>query len=271
MTEHVVQREAVRVLRPDSPGEAVALARRHGGCYVAGATWLQPVWERNQRWPGRLVVLDAKWPGFRGIAQGPDGLTIGALTSLDEMSRHPLMLDGLPCLPPLLDQVAGPGVRRLGTVGGNLMAGGDLSALFLALDARLALVNRHDPRAEHLMTRDFTNTGFDLVQAVTIPDASSWRVAVDKLGHRERFSPTRVTVACVHDTERVRLAVCGEGGPGRLSISEAALNEGAALSAADRRQILDTELEFRGWQDPSLRLAIRRMVDYLLAEVGHDA
>lgn len=265
----VAGRGGVRVLRPESPREAVTMARRFGGTYIAGASWLQPVWERRQSWPSCLVALDPGWPGFRGIDQDEGGLTIGALTTLDELASHPLVHDHLPGLGTLLDQVAGPGVRRLGTVGGNLCAGGDLSALFLALDARLHLVGHHDPKGESLVVWDSADPGVDLIQSVTLPDARPWRIAVDKLGHRERFSPTRATVACVHDGERVRLAVCGEGGPGRLSISEAALNDGHSLSGADRIQILDTELEFRGWQDPTLRLATQRMVDYMLAEVGH--
>lgn len=269
MKPEVTTREAVRVLRPGSPREAVTMARRFEGAYVAGASWLQPVWERDQLWPRCLVTLDSGWPGFRGIERVEDGLVIGALTTLDELANDPLIRGYLPCLPALLNQMASPGVRRLGTVGGNLSAGGDLSALFLTLDVRLHFVGHEHAAGESLLVREQDSTGNDLIQCVTVPDTRSWRIAVDKLGHRERFSPTRATVASVHDGERVRLAVCGEGGPGRLSISEAALNDGRSLSAEDRAQILDTELEFRGWEDPALRLAIRRMVNYLLKEVGH--
>lgn len=269
MSSAVTQRDRVRVLRPGSAREAVTMARRYGGTYMAGASWLQPLWERDQCWPGCLVALDPDWPGFRGIEQSEEGITIGALTTLDELARHPLISQYLPGLPALLDKVAGPGVRRLGTVAGNLCGGGDLSALFLALDARLHLVGQDKSKGESLVVWEAASAGMDLIQSVTLPDTRPWRIAVDKLGHRERFSPTRVTVACAHDGERLRLAVSGEGGPGRLSISEAALNNGHSLSAVDREQILDTELEFRGWQDSHLRLAIKRMVDYLLVEVGH--
>ncbi|AHI33183.1 hypothetical protein AU15_11325 [Marinobacter salarius] len=59
----VAGRGGVRVLRPEFPREAVAMARRFGGTYIAGASWLQPVWERRQSWPSYLVALD---PAGRG-------------------------------------------------------------------------------------------------------------------------------------------------------------------------------------------------------------
>ena len=270
MPSHVTQRDRVRVLRPASAREAVIMARRYTGTYIAGASWLQPLWERDQRWPGCLVALDPAWLGFQGIEEKESGLSVGALTTLEALAGHSLISRYLPGLPALLDQVAGPGVRRLGTVAGNLCAGGDLSALFLALDARLHLVGHDHPDGESLVVWEAASAGVELIRSVSLPDTRSWRLAMDKLGHRERFSPTRATVACVHDGQRLRLAVTGEGGPGRLSISEAALNDGHSLSSADRDQILDTELEFRGWQDPDLRLAVKRMVNYLLGEVGHE-
>ena len=270
MQSEVNARGEVRVLRPGSAREAVTMARRWGGTYIAGASWLQPVWERGQCWPRCLVALDPRWPGFRGIERAERGLVIGALTTLDELSRHPLIHDYLPALPELLKLVAGPGVRRLGTVAGNLCAGGDLSALFLSLDARLDLVGCDGPESKSLAAGYIASQGVDLIQSITLPDSRLWRIAVDKLGHRERFSPTRATVACVHGGDRLRLAVCGEGGPRRLPITEAALNDGHSRSDVDRARLLASELESCGWQDPTLRLAIQRMVDYLLAEVGHD-
>jgi|TARA_B100000749_G_scaffold280212_1_gene275257 carbon-monoxide dehydrogenase medium subunit len=265
MATVMTDRAEVRVLRPDSAREAVTLARQHGGTYVAGATWLQPSCERGRNWPPFFIALDARWPGFRGLQESHQGLTIGALTTLDTLSHHPLMKEYLPCLTGrngLMNLLAGPGVRRLGTLGGNLMAGGDLTALAFALDARIQLIGDDDPRGDWLVWRYPDLKSTDLISALVIPDCRRWRVAVEKLGHRERFSPTRATIACVYDGNRFRMAVCGEGGPGRLEISEAALNDGAASSTttADWCQALDAELEGLGWHDARLRLAIRRVL-----------
>jgi len=262
-------RATVRVLRPDSPRQAVSFALRLGAPYVAGGTWLQPVFERDQCWPGSLVTLDPGWPGFRGIALGADGLSIGALTTLDELARHPLVAHYLPPLAEMMNQVAGPGVRHLGTVGGNLAMGGDLSALALALDVTVAVVGVEGVHHESLAGWLREHKMGDIISSIMVPDTRSWSVAAEKLGHRERFSPTRATVACIHDGQQWRLAVCGEGGPSRLTLTEAMLQGVGGLSPGDLAAVVESELATLGWQDTALRLAIRRMLDFLRAEVGY--
>lgn len=266
----VADREQVRVLHPGTAAEAVSLAGEHGGTYIAGATWLQPSCERSQTWPSRMVALNPGWPGFQGLHESSDGLTIGALTTLAAFARDPLTASYLPCLTGrngLMNQVAGPGVRRLGTVGGNLIAGGDLSALALALDARIQLLCQQGTRELNMADFYPVLASTDLIKSVTFPDCRGWRIAVEKLGHRERFSPTRATVACVCDGTQVRMAVCGEGGPARLTLSEAVLRDTSCKSPTALAQTLDDELERLGWLDSGLRLAIRRMLGYLRQEV----
>lgn len=252
---------------PESPRQAVSVAKRFRAPYIAGGTWLQPAWERNQRWPGRLVALNPDWPGFRGIDEDGDGLTIGALTTLDELARNPLVGRYIPPLQGLLNHVAGPGVRHLGTVGGNLATGGDLSALALALDVTVDIVGGKCANGESITRWLPEPAPGDLVRSVTVPDCRRWRIAVEKLGHRERFSPTRVTVACAHDGRQFRLAVCGEGAPGRLVMTEATLQD---LTTGLRILpiVVDSDLETLGWHDTRLRLAVRRILAFLVEEVS---
>lgn len=249
------QRDQVRVLRPATPREAVALAKTTGAPYIAGGSGLQPVWERNGSWPRQLVALNPCWPGFRGIEETGQGLRVGALTTLGELARHPLIHRYLPCLPEFMDQVAGPGVRHLGTVGGNLCAGGDLSALFLALDAQVHRLSDDDPQEQCEPLEDYSAGDGTLMTALSLPDSRQWRIGLEKLGYRERFSPPRATVACVHDGQTLRRAVCGEGGPTRLRGGE---------------KDQDTELTAGGWQDPALRLAIQRMLAFLQEDIARD-
>ncbi len=264
----VTARRAIRVLRPDSPGEAVRLARQFRAPYTAGGTWLQPAHERDQCWPEKLVALNASWPAFRGLEEGPDGLVVGALTSLSEMARHLLAREYLPPLAVFLNQVAGPGVRALGTVGGNLIVGGDLSALAMALDVRVDVVGHAGERALPLSLWLRERAPDDLLRGFTIPDCRGWRMSLEKLGYRERFSPTRATLACVHDGVRVRLAVSGEGGLLRLAATEAFVHDQAASAPGDFGAVIDRELAAHGWQDPDLRMALRRMTEGLLSEVA---
>ena len=263
----VASRQEVRVLHPDSPDQAVILARQLKAPYTAGGTWLQPVYERDQCWPETLVALNGSWPGFSGLEKGTKGLVVGAMTSLAEMARHPLARDYLPPLSGFLNRVAGPGVRALGTVGGNLVTGGDLSALAMALDVRVDVVGHAGAKALPLSQWQQTRTPCDLLRGFTIPDCRGWRMSLEKLGYRERFSPTRATLACVHDGERLRLAVSGEGGPLRLSATEAVLRDPTAVVQGDFEAVLEQELATRGWLDAQLRLALRRMIAGLLPEV----
>jgi len=258
-------------MRPESPCHAVSIAKRFGAPYMAGGTWLQPAWERDRRWPGHLVALNPDWQGFRGIGDSDEGLTIGALTTLDELARHPQTAQYLPALRDLMSRVASPGVRHLGTVGGNLVAGGDLSALALALDVMVDVVGGKGSNRELLARWLPERAAGDLLRSVTVPDCRRWRIAVEKLGYRERFSPTRATVACVHDGLQIRMAVYGEGGSGRLVVTEALLRDHGESERQDLVTVLDSELETLGWHDKQLRLAVRRMLEFGLAEVNYGA
>lgn len=133
----VTERSQMRVLSADGPEAAWQLARRHRAPLVAGATGVQPVWERQARWPACVVPLSADWPGFAGVTVTGDRLDIGALTPLASLAGAPALARRLPSLAPFMDRVASPGVRQLATLGGNLVAGGDLSALALVLEAEL--------------------------------------------------------------------------------------------------------------------------------------
>tara|TARA_R110000822_G_scaffold26487_2_gene79726 strand:- start:1912 stop:2736 length:825 start_codon:yes stop_codon:yes gene_type:complete len=271
VNNEVTERQAVRVMRPESPRQAVSFAKRFRAPYIAGGTWLQPSCERDRQWPAQLVVLNPDWPAFRGIRETDGGLSIGALTTLDELAHHPLTALYLPPLNGLIKRVAGPGVRHLGTVGGNLLAGGDLSALALALDTEVDVVGGKGSNRRPLARWFQDRPAGDLLRSVIVPDCRGWGVSVEKLGYRERFSPTRATVACVHDGQQVQLAVCGEGGPGRLMVTEAMLRDEGIRELTDLAIVVDSELETLGWHDTRLRLAVRRMLESGLMEVTRGA
>jgi carbon-monoxide dehydrogenase medium subunit len=262
----VTERSQMRVLSADGPEAAWQLARRHRAPLVAGATGVQPVWERQARWPACVVPLSADWPGFAGVTVTGDRLDIGALTPLASLAGAPALARRLPSLAPFMDRVASPGVRQLATLGGNLVAGGDLSALALVLEAELRVFSgagwhhlplsawpgwvRREPGA--------------LIRSVHLSIPRGCPVVLEKLGHRERFSPPRITVACARLGTDVRVAVSGEGGPVRLAALEARLaRAGGQASAADGEQAL-AELD---WGNPGLRAAGGRLIAHLLGRL----
>ena len=108
---------------PETVEAAVALLERHGeqALLVAGGTDLVPNMKHELFTPRVLVSLQAI-PDLRGVREDADGtLVIGATTTLDELSAHALVRERAPALAQAVGLVAGPQLRRMGTIGGNVM------------------------------------------------------------------------------------------------------------------------------------------------------
>lgn len=220
-------RAGVHVLRPSSPAEAVRMATSLGAPFVAAGTWLQPRWEKAGAWPDTLVdVGDLAALGGWEIAA--DHVRIGALNSLSRLCYDSALARELPVLGGLCRQVASPGVRRLATLGGNLASRGDLVPVLLALEASVTVAGADGtstlPLDEWLARGDPPR----LLCHVDIPLRPDRRTHAEKLGHRETFSPTIVTIAIALQLQRHRiahaaLAIGGGPTPRRLPRTEALL------------------------------------------------
>ncbi len=110
-----------KVERPTTVDEAVALLAAHGAKarVLAGGTDLLPNLKHGLHQP-ELVVSIGGVAGLRGVKDAGEVLEIGALTTLAELERHPLLAQFAPGLARAAAQVAGPQLRRMGTIGGNL-------------------------------------------------------------------------------------------------------------------------------------------------------
>lgn len=112
----------LRTLAPASIEEALAaLARGGPGTrLVAGGTDLLPNLKHGLQDVEELVLL-ARVPGLRGVSRGPDGsVRLGALTTLSHLARDPVLRETYPALGEAIGQIAGPQLRNMGTLGGNL-------------------------------------------------------------------------------------------------------------------------------------------------------
>lgn len=120
------------VAEPTSVEEATALLREHEGRAkpMAGGTDLMPNMKHEIVTPDVVVGL---WriPDLTGVRVEGDKLRIGALTTLHDLARDPLVLEHVPVLAEAVDQVAGPQLRRMGTIGGNV-----------CLDTRCVYINQ---------------------------------------------------------------------------------------------------------------------------------
>jgi CO/xanthine dehydrogenase FAD-binding subunit len=154
---------------------------------------------------------------------------LSAFATLESVRLDARVRDALPALAALVGAIGSAPVRRLGTLGGNLCwPSGDLVPALLALGARyvFASAGEVDALAPGAMPPD------DLLVEVLVP-LDARRVVLEKVGFRQAFSPTLVTVAMVDAPGGMRVAVGGGPTPAhRLSGVEALLAPGAAAVTA---------------------------------------
>jgi 4-hydroxybenzoyl-CoA reductase subunit beta len=123
---------AVDVLRPASVAEAVELLAAHPGARVlAGGTDIVPNLKYGMYDTHHLVALRGLSRELRYVRAEEGEFRLGALCSIDELSRDALLREKLPALADACAQVAGPQLRRMGTLGGNL-----------CLDTRCVYINQ---------------------------------------------------------------------------------------------------------------------------------
>jgi xanthine dehydrogenase YagS FAD-binding subunit len=112
---------AFELLQPSSVEEAQRALEQHGreAWVLAGGLdsfdWLK---DRIKR--PKVVVDLSGVESLRGIRTSPDGIEIGAMTTLTEMARHPAIKDGYGLLAEAVELVASPQIRNQGTIGGNV-------------------------------------------------------------------------------------------------------------------------------------------------------
>lgn len=107
--------------RPTTLDDALALLSEHAGDVmpIAGGTDLIPNMKHRLFEPGHLVALK-QVDELHGIEVDGDHIRIGAAETLHDVSTHPLVLRHLPSLAQAAGNVAGPQLRNMGTIGGNL-------------------------------------------------------------------------------------------------------------------------------------------------------
>ena len=110
-----------RYHRPEEVGQALELMASHGedATLVSGGTDLLPNMKHGLFRPGHLVSLRGIQE-LQGIRVETGELRIGAGSTLAQISRDPLVVEHAPSLARAAGQVAGPQLRNMGTLGGNV-------------------------------------------------------------------------------------------------------------------------------------------------------
>jgi carbon-monoxide dehydrogenase medium subunit len=254
---------------------------------MAGGTALMLMMKARLFQPRRLVSLHRLNGSLRGVSATDDGgLRIGALTSLREIERSPLLAASVPVVPRALKTLANVRVRNVATIGGHLAHGDphmDLPPVLLTLGARVRAISSHGQRSIDLsdLFIGYYQTalaGDELIEEVTIPaqpadarssyakcttlSADDWPavgVAVwFRLGVGGIIREPRIAISAA--TERpTRSAAAEQSLAG--SRAELAAFSRAADAAADEVQTLSDIRGSASYKREMLRVYVRRALE----------
>jgi xanthine dehydrogenase YagS FAD-binding subunit len=111
--------QAFEYARPSTVDQAVRLLGGGGGMPLAGGSDLLALMKDHIATPRRVVALGGI-AALRGIHLEGAGLRVGALVTLDELASHPEVRRQHRVVAEAAGHVAGPQIRNVGTVVGNL-------------------------------------------------------------------------------------------------------------------------------------------------------
>jgi 4-hydroxybenzoyl-CoA reductase subunit beta len=110
----------LQLTRPLNVVEAVAARHRFPHSrFLAGGTDLLVSMRHGIKTPNTLIDLSGI-EELRRIEVGDDGASIGAGVTIAKLAQHPAIRAGYRAAVEACEQIAGPGHRTIGTVGGNL-------------------------------------------------------------------------------------------------------------------------------------------------------
>jgi xanthine dehydrogenase YagS FAD-binding subunit len=112
---------AFEYVSPNSTRQAISLLDATWGNteVLAGGTDLLALMKDEVVTPKRIVNLKGV-ADLRGVSSNPQGLRIGALTTLGELAHDENVKKSYPALSEALFEAASPQIRNMATIGGNL-------------------------------------------------------------------------------------------------------------------------------------------------------
>ena len=112
---------AFELFQPTSVDDALALQARHGAKAWVLAGGLDSFdWFKDRIKRPEVVIDLSQVKELRGVRQAGDGVEIGAMTTLTEVVRHPMIREKFSILPNAAEAAASPQIRNQGTIGGNV-------------------------------------------------------------------------------------------------------------------------------------------------------
>jgi 4-hydroxybenzoyl-CoA reductase subunit beta len=119
--ETVMSLSEFQLARPRTLPDALIKMRHHAGNIriLAGGTDLLPSMRQKLFEPEHVLDL-RQIIELKGIRETGQGIEIGALTTLHEIERSPILAKQYPVLTEAAKVVASPLIRNMGTIGGNI-------------------------------------------------------------------------------------------------------------------------------------------------------
>ena len=109
------------LFQPASLDEALTLVNEHkADVWVLGGGMDSFDWLKDRTKRVSTVVDLSQVTELRGIKEANGGLEIGAMTTLTEVVRHPVVKTKFGLLVQAAEVVASPQIRNQGTLGGNV-------------------------------------------------------------------------------------------------------------------------------------------------------
>ena len=140
-----------------SVGEAVSLRLEHPDAHIIAGGSDVLIKMREGKLAGCELISIYGIDALRGVTLEDDGtIRIGSLTSFSHITKSPIIQEHINVLGEAVDQVGGPQIRNIGTIGGNTCNGvtsADSASTLLAWDAIVELTGKDGVR--RLPIRDF--------------------------------------------------------------------------------------------------------------------
>jgi carbon-monoxide dehydrogenase medium subunit len=275
-----------KLLRPQTLEEALADRERYGrdALPIAGGQSLLVLLRNKLIDPTLLIDLEGI-ADLRGVDRRADGVSIGAMTTIDSVASSPELRELIPVLSQAAAQVGSTAIRNLGTIGGNLChnePGADLPPALLTLNAKVQLRSRGGSRTVELAEffRGYFETAVkpdELLTRIEIPPQPTGITGV-YLKHAispEDLAIASVSVVVVADgkdrkTREVRIGLGGVSPvPFRAakaekilaasSLDDAAIREAAEAAASEAEPMTDPHGS-ADYRRKMVRVLIRRAV-----------
>lgn len=196
----------------ESLPQAVALLQEHQEARIIAGGSDVLIQIREGRLADCTLVGIRKLEELRGVSLDPDGaIRIGPLTSFSCITRDPLIQQYIPVLGFAADQVGGPQIRHIGTIGGNICNGvssADTASTLTAWDAVLEYTGpagiRRMPIENHYVSAGKIALNHnELLTAILIPKQSY----ADCYGHYLKYAMRNaMDIAVLGCSVNVRLA-----------------------------------------------------------------